>query len=203
MREDGRSDLGLGSLGRDIAADGDRIRRAALPENGKKGGAARRGRRLATAFAVAFLVLIAVPPFTWPIRGRVTSPFFFRQKPDSGAILDLEFHRGLDIGAASGTNVRATAPGIVSETGTSPELGNFVKVRHLFGVTSTYGHLSRIDAHKGQLILARALSSLGAVGATGRATGPHLHFALQEGGAYLPPRAMLFFHSLRRGLLGF
>ena len=146
---------------------------------------------------------MAIPPFAWPIRGRVSSAFFFRHKPGSAFPLAIEFHRGLDIAAAAGNPVRATAPGIVIESGHSPELGNYVRMRHLLGVTSLYGHLSRIDAAKGRLILFRSLSSLGAVGSTGRSTGPHLHFALQAGGLLLPPRVLLALHSARRAILGF
>lgn len=163
----------------------------------------RAGRRAAAFLLGLILVLTLLPPFAWPLRGRVTSGFFFRHSPTSSAILDLEFHRGLDIAAPAGTSVHPTAPGIVQETGRSPELGNYVRVRHLFGLTSTYGHLSRTDCSRGRLLLFRGLSSLGAVGATGRATGPHLHFALEAGGTFLPPRALLAFHSLRSGILGF
>jgi murein DD-endopeptidase MepM/ murein hydrolase activator NlpD len=146
---------------------------------------------------------VAFPPFAWPIRGRVSSAFFFRHKPDSAFPLAIEFHRGLDIAAATGSPVRATAPGVVIEVGYSPDLGNFVRMRHLLGITSLYGHLSRIDAAKGRLILFRGLMSLGAVGSTGRSTGPHLHFALQAGKLLLPPRILLALHSARRAILGF
>jgi Membrane proteins related to metalloendopeptidases len=207
MQGDGISGSDLSGLSRDIKAEAARIqRRAGKAAGSRKSGAGhpRGGTRRALAAAlIALLVLIALPPFAWPLRGRVTSPFFFRQKPDSSAVLDLEFHRGLDIAAPSGTPVHATAPGLVFETGHSPDLGNYVRVRHLFGLTSTYGHLSRIDCARGQLVLLRGLNSLGAVGATGRATGPHLHFAIQAGGAFLPPRELLVFHSLRRGAIGF
>jgi murein DD-endopeptidase MepM/ murein hydrolase activator NlpD len=170
---------------------------------GRRDGAARAGGRALAILALAFAVLVAIPPFAWPIRGRVTSALFFRHRPDSGAPLAFELHRGLDIAAASGTLVHAAAPGIVVETGSSPDLGEYVRVRHLLGIVSTYGHLSRVYAAKGRLILFRAVQPLGAVGSTGRSTGPHLHFALQAGKVLLPPRAFLFFHSLRRALVGF
>lgn len=168
---------------------------------GKK--AARIGLRLTALLALAFALAVAIPPFTWPIRGRVTSAFFFRHKPDSNFPLAIEFHRGLDIAAAAGTEVHPAAPGLVVETGFSPDLGNFVRVRHLFGLTSVYGHLSRIDTAKGRLLILRGLQGIGAVGTTGRSTGPHLHFALQAGKLLLPPRALLCFHSLRRAIVGF
>jgi murein DD-endopeptidase MepM/ murein hydrolase activator NlpD len=197
MGADSRSDLGLGRLRREVAASAASIQRRAI---GKR--IVRVGGRTLIVLALAFAVLTALPPFAWPIRGRVTSSFFFRQKPDSSAIFDLEFHKGLDIAAPSGTPVHASAPGIVIEAGKSSDLGNFVRIRHLFGLTSTYGHLSRIDVAKGRFILFRGASSIGAVGSTGRSTGPHLHFAFQAGSLRLPPRALLFFHSLRRAILG-
>jgi murein DD-endopeptidase MepM/ murein hydrolase activator NlpD len=188
----------FGTLAKRIAADAQRIRRSAL---GRK--AVKKGGPWVAAIALAFVLLTALPPFVWPIHGRVTSAFFFRQKPDSKVPLSLEFHRGLDIAAPAGSPVRAAAPGIVLEAGYSADLGNFVRVGHLFGFTSLYGHLSRIDVAKGRLILFRGLVSLGAVGSTGRSTGPHLHFAVQAGGLLLPPEAMLAFHSLRLAIAGF
>ena len=82
------------------------------------------------------------------------------------------------------------------------DLGNFVRVRHPLGFVSTYGHLSRIEAHVGKIVIFRSLTVFGQVGSTGRSTGPHLHFALQAFGAYLPPRFFLIFHSLRRVIVG-
>jgi murein DD-endopeptidase MepM/ murein hydrolase activator NlpD len=161
-----------------------------------------RGKAVAS-LVLAFAVLVAVPPLTWPVRGPVSSGFFLRHAPDSNRLLAIEIHKGLDIAAAAGATVRATAPGIVVETGSSASLGNYVRVRHLLGLTSTYGHLSRVDVKKGHLILLRGIQSLGAVGSTGRSTGPHLHFAIEAGKTFLPPGPLLVFHSLRRALLRF
>lgn len=189
----------LARLSREIAADAGRIRLRA----GRGKAVLRIGGRSLAALILAFAVLVALPPMAWPIRGRVTSAFFFRHKPDSALPLAVEFHHGLDIAAPAGTSVHATAPGLVIEAGASPDLGNYVRMRHLFGFTSLYGHLSRIDTAKGRLILLRGLSPIGAVGSTGRSTGPHLHFAIQAGGTPLPPRILLGFHSLRRSIIGF
>lgn len=198
MRGDGRPDLGLGALERDIASSAASIKSRAT---GKK--VARIGGGLVLSLILLFTVLVAAPPYAWPIRGRVTSGFFFRHKPDSSAILAIELHHGLDIAAATGTPVHACAPGMVIEAGTRADLGNYVRVRHLFGLVSTYGHLSRLDVAKGRLIVLRNLSSIGAVGSTGRSTGPHLHFALQAGKLLLPPRPMLVFHTIRIAAIGF
>lgn len=198
MRGDSRPDLGLAALEREIASSAASIQ----GRSGRK-KAARVGGGLALSLILLFSLLVALPPCAWPIRGRVTSGFFFRQKPDSSAPLAIELHHGLDIAAAAGTPVHACAPGLVIEAGTREDLGNYVRVRHLFGLVSTYGHLSRLDVAKGRLIVLRGLSSLGAVGSTGRSTGPHLHFALQAGKLLLPPRPVLFFHTVRIAAIGF
>jgi len=160
-------------------------------------------RRLGLALLVLGLALVLVPPFTWPIRGRVSSGFFFRHSPDSTGLLDYEFHKGLDIAAPRGTLAVATAPGIVVSAGSSPTAGNYIVMRHLFGFESRYYHLEDRIASEGQLVLLPILSPLGRVGSTGRSTGPHLHFELEAGSLPLPPSALLCFHSLRLRLLGF
>jgi murein DD-endopeptidase MepM/ murein hydrolase activator NlpD len=199
----GEGDLGLGRLSRSVGDQAESIRRRAT---GRGGGLRRRrpiAARIAAFIAIVLALQIALPPLAWPVLGPVTSAFFFRHKPDSASPLAFEFHRGLDIAAASGTLVLPTAPGVVVETGSSSDLGNYVRVRHLFGLISTYGHLSKIDAAPGRVLLFRGLAVLGEVGSTGRSTGPHLHFALQWGGLLLPPRIFLVFHSLRRAIVGF
>jgi murein DD-endopeptidase MepM/ murein hydrolase activator NlpD len=169
----------------------------------REGRKHRASRRLAALLFISLALLVALPPFAWPIRGRVSSGFFFRHKPDSRFPLVFEFHSGLDIAAAAGTPVHASAPGIVIEVGASSDLGNYVRVRHLFGIVTSYGHLSRVDVATGRILALRGFSSLGAVGSTGRATGPHLHFSIQAGKNRLPPRVLLSFHSLRRAIVGF
>ncbi len=85
-------------------------------------------------------------------------------------------HAGLDVAAASGTPVTAPAAGVVANTGEYFFNGNTVFVDHGQGLITAYMHLSRIDVRAGQAI--QAGERLGAVGNTGRATGPHLHWAL-------------------------
>ncbi|MBL8968432.1 MAG: M23 family metallopeptidase [Spirochaetaceae bacterium] len=194
------------ALAREVAAEAARLRRAAGSKEGPAGRwpfRRRLGRRLLACLLASALLLIALPPFLWPIRGRVTSPWFFRHKPDSANPLALEFHDGIDIAAPAGTPVLATAPGRVVETGFTAAAGNYVRVRHLLGLESYYCHLSAIDAVRGRLVLVPGLAPLGRVGSTGRSTGPHLHFEIQADGRSLPPRALLAPHDLRRALIGF
>lgn len=183
------------SLRRDPSGDG---LATAKPSRGRI-----LARRLGIAALVLSLALVLVPPFAWPIRGQVSSGFFFRHSPDSTELLDYEFHKGIDIAAPPGSPVLSTAVGIVASTGFSPTAGNYVIVRHLLGFESRYYHLATASVRQGQLILLPILSPLGKVGTTGRSTGPHLHFELEAGNLPLPPRALLAFHSLRLWLLGF
>jgi murein DD-endopeptidase MepM/ murein hydrolase activator NlpD len=99
------------------------------------------------------------------------------------------FHTGIDFPAAPGTPVRAAAPGCVTFAGTDDGYGLLVVVAHAGGVTTWYAHLSRIDVRPRACVAAGAV--VGAVGSTGRATGPHLHFEVRVGGAATDPRLAL------------
>ena len=107
-------------------------------------------------------------------KGQITSLYGWRSDPFSGS---REFHAGLDIGAADGTAVHAAREGTVEEVGTSDQLGLYVAVTHPGGYQTLYGHLSAINVIIGEPV--RTGFILGAVGHTGRATGPHLHFEVR------------------------
>jgi murein DD-endopeptidase MepM/ murein hydrolase activator NlpD len=124
-------------------------------------------------------------------RSPARSPLrFLRPVPD--AVGDRfgprgnTFHPGLDLVSPHGRPVHAGAAGCVEvahrDTG---GYGKLVVLRHSLGMTSWYAHLSRISVRRGQCVAAGAL--LGKVGATGRATGPHLHFELRLRGAAVDP----------------
>ena len=100
------------------------------------------------------------------------------------------FHPGLDYPAPTGTTVRAAGRGLVTFAGwDSGGYGNLVVIAHPAGVRSMYAHLSRIAVRPGQSVVAG--TPVGAVGATGFATGPHLHFELRLGGAAIDPLTAL------------
>jgi murein DD-endopeptidase MepM/ murein hydrolase activator NlpD len=121
-------------------------------------------------------------PSLWPVDGRLMGPFGQRNDPFSG---EGEFHTGVDISAPQGTSVRATADGVVTLSEWNGGYGKLVIVDHGGGIQTYYAHLSRFFVHPGQEI--RRGELVGAVGATGRVTAPHLHYEVRLGGAPVNP----------------
>ena len=116
--------------------------------------------------------------FTWPVQGRISGRFGNQRVyvlPD-GAEVPKAPHSGMDIAAPEGTPVLAPAGGIVTFTGDLYLTGNTVLLDHGHGVSSNFLHLSRIDVAVGQRVEQGQV--IGAVGSTGRATGPHLHWGM-------------------------
>jgi murein DD-endopeptidase MepM/ murein hydrolase activator NlpD len=113
-------------------------------------------------------------PSIWPVDGPLMSSFGQRSDPFSG---EGAWHTGVDISARSGTSVRATADGVVTFADRFGGYGRLVVVDHGNGFETYYAHLSRIDVLEGQEI--RQGEFLGAVGATGRVTAPHLHYEVR------------------------
>lgn len=118
--------------------------------------------------------VFADAPSLWPIEGRVTSSFGERQDPfnDEGA-----FHSGIDIAAAYGTPVRATADGDVATAGWGTGYGREIMIDHGHAISTIYGHLSSIAVIAGQHVTRGEI--IGYVGQSGRATGPHLHYEVR------------------------
>ena len=113
-------------------------------------------------------------PSVWPVRGRVTAGFGQRMDPLSG---EGAFHAGLDIAAPYGSAVDAAGDGIVFHAGPDAGYGNAVLIDHGYGIHTKYGHLSRISVVVGQDV--KRGQQIGSVGATGRTTGPHLHYEVR------------------------
>jgi peptidase M23-like protein/putative peptidoglycan binding protein len=117
----------------------------------------------------------------WPVEAPLGTPFGPRS---------TRFHAGIDLLAGAGTTVRAAASGQVAYAGwIVGGWGKLVVVAHAQRVRTMYAHLSAVSVHVGERV--RTGSRIGEVGATGNATGPHLHFEVRVGGAAVDPRTAL------------
>jgi murein DD-endopeptidase MepM/ murein hydrolase activator NlpD len=126
----------------------------------------------------------------WPmarnVAQKITSGFGYRNDPINNK---MEFHNGIDISAAMGTPVLASADGQVSEVTEDGLFGKSVSVQHRNGSVSQYGHLSAQTVSVGQQVKAGQI--IGKVGATGRVTGAHLHYCVTQNGIKLDPMKLL------------
>jgi murein DD-endopeptidase MepM/ murein hydrolase activator NlpD len=113
---------------------------------------------------------------------RITSGFAQRFHP---LLRNWRAHNGVDYSAPTGTPVRVVGDGVVTFAGRQNGYGNVVQVQHSNGRSTLYAHLSRIDVRTGQRLEQGRL--VGAVGATGWATGPHLHFEFRVNGQFQDP----------------
>lgn len=118
--------------------------------------------------------------YQWPMKGTISSPFGPRR---SGT------HYGIDIAAPTGTPIRAAKPGYVIFAGVASGYGNAVYVQHENGHVTRYGHFSSLAVHNGQRVGYDTV--LGRCGATGNASGPHLHFEIRIGGIAVDPARYL------------
>ena len=116
---------------------------------------------------------------------RITSGFAMRMHPLHNS---WRAHKGVDYGAPTGAPVRTIGDGTVDFAGVMSGYGNVVEIDHGKGNSTLYAHLSRIDVRKGQRV--ERGQRIGAVGATGWATGPHLHFEFKEHGQQRDPLAV-------------
>ncbi|HVP67602.1 MAG TPA: M23 family metallopeptidase [Anaeromyxobacteraceae bacterium] len=129
----------------------------------------------------------APPRLHWPVdHAWVSSQFGFRHHPLDHA---WRMHWGLDLSAPPGRVVGSAAPGVVVHAGWSRGYGLMVEVRHRGGLTTRYSHLARLTCAPGDELATG--QALGLVGATGHATGPHLHFEVWRDGRARDPLAML------------
>jgi murein DD-endopeptidase MepM/ murein hydrolase activator NlpD len=130
--------------------------------------------------------LSAATPSIWPTHGWLTGTFGGRSDPFSG---EPAFHQGLDISTDKGQEVVTTADGVVESAQYTGDYGNLVVVQHAFGLTTRYGHLSKFNVKPGQSV--KRNDVIGFVGATGRATGYHLHYEILANGKLLNPLQLL------------
>jgi murein DD-endopeptidase MepM/ murein hydrolase activator NlpD len=119
---------------------------------------------------------------------RITSGFSSaRYHP---VLREMRAHRGIDYGAPTGTRVRVTGDGIIEFAGAQGGYGNVVTVRHPGGKTTVYGHLSKFAPGMKQGARVQQADIIGFVGATGLATGPHLHYEFRVNGVHLNPQTI-------------
>lgn len=117
--------------------------------------------------------------------GHVTSRFGNRRHP---VLQYTRAHQGVDYGAPVGTPVWAVADGVVAQAGGNGDCGSSVTLRHRNGFDTVYCHLSRVMVAAGARVSQKQV--IGAVGRTGLATGPHLHYAVKRGGLYVNPLSL-------------
>ncbi|HQT76242.1 MAG TPA: M23 family metallopeptidase [Rhodopila sp.] len=118
---------------------------------------------------------------------RVTSPFGMRHDG---------FHPGVDLAAPYGSPVRAALTGTVTYAGRYSAYGNVVDLRSTDGIETRYAHLSRIEASMGEFV--RQGQTLGTIGMTGNARGPHLHFEVIVGSKPVNPAPFLALTPMHR-----
>ena len=115
--------------------------------------------------------------FAYPVSGYVLTSNFGRRA--------WEFHQGVDLACPTGTTIRASDGGTVTFAGYSGAYGYLIKIDHGDGFATWYAHCSRISVSAGQKVYKG--QSIGAVGSTGRSTGPHLHFQVMKNGTAVNP----------------
>lgn len=119
--------------------------------------------------------------YTTPVCGTLTSTFGWREHPTEGG---TRFHYGIDFAAEEGTDIIAFADGEVFATGESSTLGKYIILQHAGGYKTLYAHCSTVTVIGGSVCMGEVIAR---VGETGTATGPHLHFELQNGAMYFNP----------------
>lgn len=122
--------------------------------------------------------------FTWPVPDskRVTSDFGPRPSPTAGASSN---HKGIDIGAPSGSDIVAVAPGKVIISRYSSSAGYYISIDHGGGLCTVYMHCSKLLVEVGDVVAGGEV--IAKVGSTGISTGPHLHFGVSLNGTYVSP----------------
>ncbi|HNW36655.1 MAG TPA: M23 family metallopeptidase, partial [Candidatus Ozemobacteraceae bacterium] len=123
--------------------------------------------------------------FFWPVRGSISSGYGMRRHPITRR---SSFHAGIDIRSRTGTPILSPSDGVVISSRRAGAMGREVRVQ-CGGMLLVFGHLSAFRCKPGQRV--RAGQVLGLVGASGRTTGPHLHFSVKRDGRWINPLSCL------------
>ena len=126
-------------------------------------------------------------PSVWPLIsteiGWISSNLGFRKDPFTGK---RAYHNGIDISAKPGTPIIAPANGVVIEVSSSRSLGNTLKINHMNGYISIFGHLKEFHVQKGERVTRGQI--IASLGNTGRSTGPHVHYEIRIANKPVDPR---------------
>lgn len=125
-------------------------------------------------------------PSLWPVNGQIRSRYGERSDPLSG---EGGFHAGVDLSAETGTPVHAAADGIIYNAQFAGRYGRLIVVDHGNGLATWYAHLSKFEVIAGEEV--RRGQLIGYSGASGRVSGPHLHFEVRQGGSPVNPSRYL------------
>ena len=136
--------------------------------------------------------LAASTPSIWPALGWLTDRFGKRSDPFTG---ESGYHQGIDISTDKGSPVFVTADGVVESAGDNGDYGNLIVVKHDFDLATRYGHLSGFAVEAGQHV--KRGTVIGFVGATGRATGAHLHYEILANAKLIDPLRLLTQPAIR------
>jgi murein DD-endopeptidase MepM/ murein hydrolase activator NlpD len=126
---------------------------------------------------------LACTPAIWPVLGWLTSRFGYRIDPFTGL---RQLHEGIDIANRIGTPIVAPADGVVARVFNNFGFGLMVEVNHGYDIVTRYGHLSKSYVKVGQRV--KRGERIAAIGNTGRATGPHLHYEVRLNGVPINPQ---------------
>ncbi|MDR2757823.1 MAG: M23 family metallopeptidase [Spirochaetaceae bacterium] len=124
--------------------------------------------------------------FIYPIRGRLTSPYGWRNDPISGV---RRYHAALDLAAPTGTPVKASMDGRIITLGFNSVYGKYIIMSHASGFQTLYAHLNATSVGQGAYVPQG--TKIGEVGSTGYSTGPHLHFGIFKNGKAVNPLEFL------------
>jgi murein DD-endopeptidase MepM/ murein hydrolase activator NlpD len=122
----------------------------------------------------------------WPVSGRISSPFGWRMHP---ILRKKKYHSGIDLAVSTGTAVKAADSGRVLVSGWQGGYGNFIALDHGKGISTCYGHNSRLLVKAGELV--KKGQTIALSGNTGLSTGPHLHFEVRVNGNPVNPLGYL------------
>lgn len=172
----------IGQYEADIKAQEDEMKKIEAEMKRREEEARKKAEKAGKTYTVSNLGNIS---FKWPCpsSSRITSWFGDRESPTEGASSN---HKGIDIGASTGSAIVAAADGEVVISTYSYSAGNYIMIDHGGGVSTVYMHCSQLLVSKGAKVTKG--QTIAKVGSTGYSTGPHLHFGIRSGGSYVNPQ---------------